>query len=171
MKYKQSVESRRLRVKCLRVAALLTFTFSLSTVTAQESVNATGGDASGSGGSTSYSVGQVVYTTNTGTSGSEAQGVLQPFEISVVLGIEEADIIKLSAYPNPTIDNLTLTIEEFELSNLSYQLYDMQGRLLQSKKLTDTKTQINMSNYGTSVYFVKIIQENKEIKTFKIIKN
>ncbi len=34
---------------------------------AQESVNATGGDATGSGGTVAYSVGQVVYTTNTGT--------------------------------------------------------------------------------------------------------
>ena len=36
---------------------------------AQESVPATGGDGSGSGGSTSYTIGQVVYTTNTGGNG------------------------------------------------------------------------------------------------------
>ena len=32
---------------------------------AQESANASGGDATGSGGTVAYSVGQVVYTTNT----------------------------------------------------------------------------------------------------------
>ena len=41
---------------------------------AQETVPATGGDATGSGGSASYSVGQMVYTTNTG-SGTVTQGV------------------------------------------------------------------------------------------------
>ena len=49
MRHKQNqlkVESRKL--KALGVATLLTFTFSLSTVSAQESVNATGGNASGS---------------------------------------------------------------------------------------------------------------------------
>ncbi|MFT7299094.1 MAG: hypothetical protein ACI9WO_001916 [Sphingobacteriales bacterium] len=41
---------------------------------AQETVPATGGEATGNGGSSSYTVGQVVYTTNTGTNGSVAQG-------------------------------------------------------------------------------------------------
>ena len=63
----------------------------------------------------------VVYTINTGTSGSVAQGVQQPFEISVVSGIEEAKVSKLSvsAYLNPTIDYFTLRIVEFDKSNLS----------------------------------------------------
>lgn len=171
MKYKQDVEVRKLQFKRLGVGTLLTFAFSFSTLTAQESVNATGGDASGSGGSASYSVGQLVYTTNTGTDGSVAQGVQQAYEISVVLGIEEANVITLSAYPNPTVDYLTLSIAEFEISNLSYQVYDLQGRLLQTQELTGTQTQIDMSNYGASAYFVKVYQDNKEIKTFKIIKN
>lgn len=174
MRHKQKelkVESRKLKV--LGVATLLTFTFSLSTVSAQTSVNATGGNALGDGGSASYSVGQVVYTTNTGTSGSVAQGVQQPFEISVVIAIEEAKGINLSvsAYPNPTTDYLTLRIDEFEISNLSYQLYDMNGKLLQSEKITGNQTSIVMSNLVLANYFVKVIQGSRELKTFKIIKN
>jgi hypothetical protein len=121
----------------------------------------------------SYSVGQIVYTTNTGTSGSVAQGVQQPFEISVVTGLEEAKGINLSvsAYPNPTTDYLTLSIGGFDISNLSYHLYDMNGKLLRNEKLTGNETQINMSNYVPSTYFVKVITGNQTIKTFKIIKN
>ena len=166
-----------MKVKSLGVATLLTFAFSLSTVTAQESLNATGGNASGSGGSASYSVGQVVYTPNSGTNGSVAQGVQQPFEISVVTGIEEAKDINLSvsAYPNPTTDYLTLSIGEFDISNLSYQLYDMQGKLLQSGKITGNQTSIVMSNLVPATYFVKVIVKtqgiaSQEVKTFKIIK-
>jgi opacity protein-like surface antigen len=87
--------------------------FSLSTVSAQTRVNATGGNASGSGGSASYSVGQVAYQTKTGSSGSVAEGVQQPYEISVVSGIEKAIGISLSvsAYPNPTTDFLQLKVE------------------------------------------------------------
>ena len=70
---------------------------------AQESSTAAGGDATGIGGSSSYTVGQVVYTTNTGTNGSLAQGVHQPYEISTTLGINETTInLELSLYPNPT---------------------------------------------------------------------
>lgn len=162
-----------MRHKQLKLSAVLLLGLGLTGLQAQTSINATGGNASGSGGSVSYSVGQVVYTTHTGTSGSVAQGVQQPYEISVVTGIEEAKGISLSvtAYPNPTTDYLTLSIGEFDISNLSYQLYDMQGKLLQNEKLTGTETQINMSNYVPSTYFVKVIQGNKELKTFKIIKN
>ncbi len=162
-----------MRHKRLKLSALLLFGFGLSGLQAQTSVNATGGDASGSGGSASYSVGQVVYTTNTGTNGSVAQGVQQPYEISVVTGIEQAKGInlELSVYPNPTTDYLTLEVKDFELSNLSFQLFDMQGKLLQKEKITSNQTRIVMSNLVPANYFVKVIQGDKEIKTFKIIKN
>jgi len=162
-----------MRLKRLKLSVVLLLGLGLTGLQAQTSINATGGGASGKGGSVSYSVGQVVYTTNTGTSGSVAQGVQQPFEISVVTGIEEAKGINLSvtAYPNPTTDYLTLSIGEFDISNLSYQLYDMNGKLLQSEKITGNQISIVVSNLVPANYFVKVIQGNKEVKTFKIIKN
>ena len=162
-----------MRHKPLKLSAVLLLGLGLTGLQAQTSVNATDGDVSGSGGSVSYSVGQVVYTTHTGTSGSVAEGVQQPYEISVVTGLEEAQSINLSvtAYPNPTTDYLTLRIDEFEISNLSFQLYDMNGKLLQNEKITGNQTSIVMSNLLPATYFVKVIQGNKEVKTFKIIKN
>jgi len=161
-----------MRHKKLKLSAVLLLGLGLTGLQAQTSINATGGNASGSGGSASYSVGQVVYTTNTGTNGSVAQGVQQPFEISVVTAIEEAKGINLSvsAYPNPTTDYLTLSIKEFDISNVSYQLYDMQGKLLQNEKITGNQTSIVMSNLVPATYFVKVTESNKEVKTFKIIK-
>ena len=162
-----------MRHKRLKLSAVLLLGLGLTGLQAQTSVNATDGDVSGSGGSVSYSVGQVVYTTHTGTSGSVAEGVQQPYEISVVTGLEEAQSINLSvtAYPNPTTDYLTLRIDEFEISNLSYQLYDMNGKLLQNEKIAGNQTSIVMSNLVPATYFVKVVQGNREIKTFKIIKN
>lgn len=157
----------------LKLSALLFFGLGLTGLQAQESVNTTGGNASGSGGSASYSVGQVVYTTHTGTNGSVAQGVQQPFEISLVTGLEEAKGINLSvfAYPNPTTDYLTLSIDAFDFSSLSYQLYDMHGKLLQSEKITGNQTSIIINNLVSATYFIKVIRGNKEIKIYKIIKN
>ena len=162
-----------MRHKKLKLIAVLLLGLGATGLQAQESVNATGGDASGSGGSASYSVGQVFYTTNTGTNGSVAEGVQQPYEISVVTGIEEAKGINLSvtAYPNPTTDYLTLEVKDFELSALHFQLYDMNGKLLQNEKITGIQTSIVMGNFVPATYFVKVIQGTKEVKTFKIIKN
>ena len=162
-----------MRQKRLKLSIVFLLGLGLTGLQAQESVNTTGNNASGSGGSVAYSVGQVVYTTNTGTNGTVAQGVQQMFEISVVTGIEEAKDIKLSvsAYPNPTTDYLTLSIDAFDISNSSYQLYDMNGKLLQSKKITGNQTSIIMINLVPSIYFVKVISGNQLVKVFKIIKN
>ena len=166
------MQHKQKKMKTLGVAPVLILALSLSTVSAQESVNATGGNASGEGGSANYSVGQVVYTTHTGANGSVTQGVQQPYEISVVTAIDEAKSINLSvsAYPNPTTDYLTLSIDELEISTMSYHVYDVTGKLIQSEKITGNHTTIGMNNLVPATYFVKVIQGNQEVKTFKIIK-
>lgn len=139
---------------------------------AQESANASGGDATGSGGTVAYSIGQVVYTTNTGSNGSVAQGVQHAYEIFTV-GIKETELnISLSVFPNPTMDNLTLQISDYNNEQLSYQLFDMQGKQLSNGQITAQQTQINMNSLPTATYFVNVVnQENKKVQSFKIIKN
>ena len=143
------------------------------TAKAQQSTNTTGGNATGTGGTVSYSVGQISYTTNTGTGGSACQGVQQPYEIYTVTSLDEAkDLnINLLAFPNPTFDNLTLKIESASNKNLSYLLFDMNGKLLATQKLDGTETKIAMNNYAAATYFIKITENNNTLKTFKIIKN
>lgn len=162
-----------MRHKRLKLCALLLLVFGLSGLQAQKSIHATGGNALGSDGSVCYSVGQVLYLTHSGTNGSVVEGVQQPFEISIVTSIDEAVDINLSvcAYPNPASDYLILNIDEFDISNLSYQLYDLNGNLLHDKRIKGNQTNIVMSNLVPAIYFVKIIKGNMEVKTFKIIKN
>ena len=139
---------------------------------AQESVNATGGDATGSGGTVAYSVGQVFYTTNTDASGTVSQGVQQAYEIFTV-GIKETELnISLSVFPNPTANNLTLQISDYNNEKLSYQLYDMQGKLLNNVQVTAQQTQINTAGLPAATYFINVVnQENKQVQSFKITKN
>jgi hypothetical protein len=144
--------------------------FSL-TLTAQQSVTASGNNITGSGGSSSYSVGQVIYISNYGTNGNSTQGIQQPYEIST-LGIDELPEMNLQflAYPNPTNDFLTLSIENYSTDNLRYQLFEITGKALENNKLTGSRTNIDMTNHESALYFLKIIENNREIKTFKIIK-
>ncbi len=169
-----NIKKRRMkmRYKRLKLCAIFLFALGLTELKAQTSVSTTGGNTSGSGGTTSYSVGQVVYIINTGANGSVAQGVQQPFEISVVTELEEAKGVTLmvTAYPNPTTDYLTLEVPDFQLSPFTYYLYDMNGNLIQNEKIIGNKTSIVMSNLVPATYFVKVTKENKEVKTFKIIK-
>lgn len=147
----------------------------LTSLQAQTSANASGGNATGAGGSASYSVGQTVYSTQSGANGSVIQGVQQPYEISVVIGIENTsdNNFSLSVHPNPTTDNLVLEMENPSLSDQSmhYQLYDVSGKLILSERITENKTSIPFKNLAAATYYIKVVQESKELKTFKIIKN
>ncbi len=146
------------------------FILSLFEVTAQQNTIASGGNATGSGGTVSYSIGQIDYITDAGTTGMATQGLQQPYEI-FSLGISEIDIdLKLSIYPNPSMDFLTLHFENFILENATYQLTDMNGKLVESNKITNGQTQICLESLLPATYFLKVSTDTKELKVFKIIK-
>lgn len=145
----------------------------VSKTNAQQDIVATGGDAINTDGSSmSYSVGQVIYTITLASDVSIIQGLQQPYEISNFLGIEQMDInLTIAAFPNPTNNLLTLTVGNHDEKDLSYQLYDITGRFIENKKIEDKETSIVMQNLDNAVYLLKIVRDNKDLKTFKIIKN
>jgi hypothetical protein len=155
------------------ILVLLAGCFCSAIIQAQNAISSSGGNASGSGGSVSYTVGQIVYTSISGIGGSVAHGVQQPYEISVPTELEEGRDITLifSVYPNPTSDFITLKVGDYEKRNLSYWLYGISGNIIETKKVLSFDTQINMGKQVTGIYFLKIIDNSKEIKTFKIIKH
>jgi hypothetical protein len=151
---------------------LLTTIITLTKNYSQQSVTASGGNANGTGGTSSYSVGQITYASQTSSGGLITLGVQQPYEI-VTLGNDDFAAINLviSAYPNPTIDLLHLVISDNKWNNLSYQLFDMNGRTLTNlKKITASETHVSMQELQQGIYFLTVNSNNKTTKTFKIIK-
>ena len=144
----------------------------LSNINAQESIAASGGNATGSGGTVSYTIGQTDYITGTSTSGTVIQGVQQPYEIEVVSGFDESDGISLDivVFPNPASDHLKLIIVDSSLDNLRYQLFDNNGILIQAEEIRDMETIIQTGNLLPASYYLKVCDLDKEIITFKIIK-
>ncbi len=140
-------------------------------VSAQESVNVSGGNATGNGGSVSYSVGQIVYTTSTGISGTAAQGVQHAYEIFIV-GIKETELtISLTAFPNPTVDFLTLQTSDYDNEKLFYQILNMQGIQVKAGQVLASQTQIAMYDLPPATYFLDVVnQGNQRVQTFKILK-
>lgn len=159
----------------IKLGGFILFCFCLSGLQAQVSVNAGGSVASGSGGTVGYSVGQVVYTSNAGSNGSVTQGVQQPYGISITTGIDYKTIDLLyEAYPNPTSDNLTLKISDNDTENYRYQLFDINGKLLETKNILANVTYISMLSLTKGNYLLKITAKQsgvtQELKSFKIIK-
>ncbi len=138
----------------------------------QNSNVSSGGDASGSGGTASYSIGQVSCSNFSNSNGSVNEGVQQPYEIITLTksNTRGLDII-CSVFPNPVTSYINLKIETNDIENISYQLFDMQGKLLTSQKINSQNTLIPMENFASAGYFLKLKSNNKEIKSYKIIKN
>ncbi len=146
--------------------------FNTITLHGQQTIPATGGNATGSGGTVSYSIGQITYHTYDGPDNTVAQGVQQPYEISVVTAIENTEgiIIDYKVYPNPAHGLIKLIINPFDSGDFRYSLFDIKGILIQDNKVLGEETEISLESLNPTIYFLKVIKDNKEIKVFKIVK-
>ena len=151
------------------------------TVHAQQATVSAGGFATGTEGTVSYSIGQIVYTSATGSNGSVAQGVQQTYQITAVTGVENTKEISLvvSAYPNPTKDIIILNVgASTPLTDqlFIYKLIDMNGKVVETQKIVDVQTTIEMNHLMPATYFLNVEKmldgkDQQEVKTFKITKN
>ena len=158
------------------LCALFSFLFALG-LKAQVATLVAGSEATGNGGSISYTVGQLINSTNTGANGSLLHGVQQPFEISILSGLKDNGIeLMFNVYPNPTTENLILNISDNSNDeNLHYQLYDLKGVILLSEKIQGAQIIVPLNNYLPSTYLIRIMKSKdgisgQELKVFKIIK-
>ena len=138
----------------------------------QAAIATSGSEGKGAGGFVSWSVGQVAYSSfkGKGNTGSVSQGVQQAYTISVI-GFRNAMSLSYSVYPNPTTDNIILETPGFKVVKLTYQLLDMLGNIIKSDLISANRTEINTVALPSSTYFLKIIQGNNQVQSFKIIKN
>ena len=83
---------------------------------------------------------------------------------SVYIGVGELQAQKVSLYPNPATDEIT--IETPNKSSLS--ILNIEGQVLLMSQITEPKTQIDISSLPTGVYFVKLISE-KGVQTGKLV--
>lgn len=153
------------------ISFIASFLFTSNNYSQQATV-VTGGSGSGSGGIATYSVGQIVYKSISGSGGSISQGVQQAYEITVLGkdGFTEINLV-MTAYPNPTTDVVNLIVVNDKLNNLSYNLFDINGKIISKKsKITSAETSVSMQELNQGIYFLSINDNNKTIKTFKIIK-
>lgn len=153
--------------------AILILLLPPSRLSAQESVNSAGGEATGLGGSASYSTGQVVFTAISSATGTVVQGVQQPWEIFVYPGIDEQIERNEPAivFPNPTNGLVTIKIQDESWEKCMVSLWDNQGQMLLQCEFNDRQFDMDLSLYARSVYFIRITSAEGNIKVFRIVKN
>jgi hypothetical protein len=160
----------KLNIKAVYIFVLLFSIF--NTVQAQEVILPSGGNASGSGGTASYSVGQMVQNTITGTNGFSAIQGIQFYIASSTLAITDFETnLNISTYPNPTSSFLNIKIQGIQENTLSYKLFNILGKLLISGDIKNNTAEINVEQLPSATYLLRVSNSNNITKTYKIIKN
>ena len=139
---------------------------------AQSNTISAGGEASGTGGSSSYSIGQIDYRALANSNGNINEGVQQPYELFIT-GIysSEEDALDISVYPNPTNSFLHLRSEEITFEGISYSLVDISGNVIGHGELNESLTSIDITSISTGQYILNVMSGESMLKSFKIIKN
>ena len=108
--------------------------------------------------------------THTITDGTTSDNL--SFDIIVINndeGISENGLSTITLYPNPTSDNVTVSLSEgIEATHI--RLFNTFGQLISSMNVTDSATVINMSQLPNGVYFVQIFNNHELISTSKVVK-
>lgn len=141
-------------------------------VSAQDGVVPTGADASGVGGSVSYTIGQIDYLNATGTGGSLNQGIQQPATVGGVGAINE-DKIFVSVYPNPTWDNINIQFLDETLlqDDAFYEICNLLGEVVSQGKIYASVSTLSIEDFRSGGYILKLYTENSILQTYHIIKN
>ncbi|MEY3237371.1 MAG: hypothetical protein RI883_1472 [Bacteroidota bacterium] len=153
-----------MKKKTLVFVSLLS-TLSLS---AQEVISSQGETYSNTNGSIDFTVGEVVINTGTNGTNDLTQGFHQTNWN--FLGVEN-HVANYEAiiFPNPTEDILNIKTSKFE--NVTYTLYDAQGKLVLQDKISSELTALQVGHLAPGSYSLTLNNDTLNLKTFKLVKS
>ncbi len=126
----------------------------------------------GSNAQLSWTIGEPVITTVSNGSNIITQGFHQT--LLNITAVEEQSIpgMNVSVFPNPTADKVNINLTN-NLKDLNMDLYDMEGKLLQSRKIgaAEGNVQFSMLEYARANYLLRIYSADGSVNyTYKVQK-
>jgi len=169
---------KRNRILAMMKYSLVLVALLLASVStkAQETFATTGGDATGTSSSISYTVGQMAIMTSyervtavENTSANVREGVQQTYSVEE-LKIEGAEPFNfdIKVYPNPTTDNITVKLERAAVG-MHYELYGANGQLLRKESIGSDEQTIDMGDCAAGAYILRVVGETAT-QSYRIIK-
>ena len=152
--------------KLMAFAAL--FYLSSSSLFCQEVVATSGDFFSGSTGSLSWTLGEVMTESYVGSTAHLLQGEQQPSKQDVPGAIDVLAEIDMNLYPNPTLDVVTFvsTLEQAEIT-----VHDSRGAIIRRISTSETETSIDLEGVERGVYFMNIYDPSGNLlKIFRVVK-
>ena len=90
-----------------------------------------------------------------------------------VLGLNNVDDESiLEIFPNPARDEITVSLNNYTvLTDVLFEVFDLEGKLIQSESLTEQVSRLNVSRYAKGLYNYRLIEAGGVIDSGKFILN
>jgi len=88
---------------------------------------------------------------------------------SVFVGINEKQQSRLSLYPNPATDKITVELTGATLGG-KLTIVNIEGQQVITRQITESKTQVDISGLPSGVYFVRVTND-RTVEVGKFVKN
>lgn len=140
-----------------------------ASVNAQSVISTQGNSYTNASNTIDYTIGEVVTATTSNGTNDLTQGFHQTS--LVITNLEDLDVnFSANVFPNPTSEFVNVTIDKFE--GLTLAIYDAAGKLVKQTKLDQAQTSVRVSEFAEGTYLLTLTHQNdKKIKTYKLIKN
>lgn len=129
---------------------------------AQEAFVVMGGNIFSDFGNVSYSVGQIFFSRKAADNMYIIEGVQQAAPTATTNIEEEVEKKTMpQVWPNPVDNILNFRRDSTSFSGkASYRLYNTKGELILQKNILESVTQIDMSGLSSSLYLIKIMDDD-----------
>jgi len=109
----------------------------------------------------------VASVAGNGGTATNTQVVFNTKTIGGVLGINNAQLLQFSMYPNPSDNYVTLQLPS-GTNKANVKIFDYLGKTLIQKNLNNTNNNLDISNLSAGIYFVRI-QSDTKVGTKKLV--
>lgn len=147
---------------------LLIFLFIYHTSISQELISTSGNSHQNGDMQITWSLGELMIETFSSPGNSLTQGFNQPQLTVTNVQANELAEINVLLYPNPTHSFINIQLDEYR--DTKFYIYTIDGRLLVSEKIASDITTIDLQQFNSGIYLVKILHDRSLLKTYQVIK-
>ncbi|MDA7716068.1 T9SS type A sorting domain-containing protein [Flavobacteriaceae bacterium] len=139
----------------------------------QNSIVSTGASAETNEGSLSYSVGQILTSSNVRTSGFQniskvlSHGVQQVF----LKTCNENSRVEILATPNPSNGQVTINLKNWNEKEIDLNVFDMMGKNVLFTNISADQTRLDLSYLSSGAYIISLGYSCGSINSFKLLIN
>lgn len=135
---------------------------------AQQVISSAGESVSAAGYDMSWTLGEPVIATLTGTENILTQGFHQT-KLIVTPIFTVSNNFQVKAYPNPATQRVFIEINP-DKKTCIFELYDLNGKLLKNQLLLSKINEVNVETLSNGTYILKIFNNKDLVKTFRLVK-